>query len=152
MLVSAALMANTRKSQRPVIQPNRAPAAGDKGSGEWPLYSMTAANPAPHNTIGHRSGAINAAAHKPSKEMAATARLTTTARELLNEIRSGGAPGDATGGAGTGASAARRARSSSYWGFPHLWQKRASSGRAAPQVQRCSTSLVYGQITKRTSR
>ena len=57
--------------------------------------------------------------------------------------------------------------SSSYCGLPHLWQKRASSGRTAPQVQRCgSTSLVYGachtvfakrtqiairsQITKRT--
>src|SRR5437868_58938 len=111
---------------------------------------MTAANPAPQSTIGHRSGAMKAAAHKPSKETAATAKLTTTARELLNEIRGVGVVAGVTGAAATGASPVKRAMSSSYWGFPHLWQKRASSGRAAPQVQRCSTSLVYGQITKRT--
>jgi hypothetical protein len=153
MLVSAALTANTRNSHRPVIQPRRAPAAGDNGSDEWPLYSLAAANPAPHSTTGHRSGAIKAAAHKPSNEIAATAKLTTTARELLNEIRAvaraAGGLADGDVGAGTSAS---RVISSSCWGFPHLWQKRASSGRTAPQVQRCSTPLVYGQITKRTPR
>jgi hypothetical protein len=58
---------------------------------------------------------MNAAAHNPSKEMAATARLTTTARELRNEIRGGGtAVGGGAGGAAEGVSAARRAMSSSY--------------------------------------
>ncbi len=50
------------------------------------------------------------------------------------------------GGDWTGAvagSSANRAMSSSYWGLPHLWQKRASSERSAPQVQRGGTLLFY---------
>ena len=116
MLVSVALIANTRNSQRPVIQPKRAPAAGDNGSGDWPLYSVAAANPAPQSTIGHKIGAMNAAAHNPSNETAATAKLMMTARELRNEMRGGGAVGPGAVGREAGAvgSPERRAMSSSY--------------------------------------
>jgi hypothetical protein len=61
----------------------------------------------------------------------------------------GGNFGAAGSGGGAGCSASK---GSSRCGLPHLWQKRASSGSVAPQVQRRGTISVCHDIYWRAQR
>ena len=62
-------------------------------------------------------------------------RMATGLRKLMGRVS--GARGSGAGGATNSACSGVwiSGATSSRWGFPHLWQNRASGGNCAPQVQ-----------------
>src|ERR1700730_17897902 len=68
----------------------------------------------------------------PASAATATVKATRTATGLRKLIGAGSTGG---GSAAAGTSSGSTSVSSSLCGFPHLWQKTASGGSCAPQLQ-----------------
>jgi len=129
------------KPKTPVIQPILAPRRADSSSPVFLRYRYAARKPEPtrQTSIQTRLTYIGIGREINKEEMAAASSPTLTAvrfRKLISPGpgTAGGAPAGVAMGAG-GPSSSSSDGGVSNCGFPHLWQKRASGGNSAPQVQ-----------------